>query len=604
MTRSTTYQLSYYYKLLLLLLLGILSFIGINLSGLSITSVSFQETSQKSGEIKQAVRIEAPYLHPTSANVIHKATVTFDYRGYGNTELRLTPAKCLAPNYIINGQKGRFQTTDKDALCTEVTANLKEHIKSGANILEVELSPFATPRFKNNPFLVLLAVGAPLFGSDLLQSICASFFVFSLSAMLWLFLKQSGHDLTSRVIFIFGFLLAIQRMHVVFQFADSTDLDGHVSYIQAMSNHFFSPYAYTDNQYWHPPLYYWLCAIIAKILAFFGVIDPWTGIRFLAVMLRVVLLYFGMRCFQLFLKGHYFYLALAMLAVWPSSLYQSTYISNDILYIAFYAGCFYYTCIWHQTLASKHLMKALIFCGLGFAAKTAGVVPALILTATAVSNLFYGRCTFHSLLNKNVILGCSILAAGVLFNMGRWMHAMVWLDQGLPDHYLGVTGRANVELGKILSFSFQELIENPFGLRQRYEYYINFFLTNILLTALTWKSTAIAGMLHVLHLALLAYIALGISAISPRHMKSMTPVFYGVILPFIAVIAFLYAKRNIWCLDFRYIQPALIPMIIMMMVGVKALKSWGRPKLHIAAVVTVIAFIQLSLALFQIEMMN
>jgi hypothetical protein len=597
---AVAYNISHKYKILLLTLLSILAFVGINLSGMPVKSISFRPSDPKA----EATVVASPHMHQITSQKNHDVIVEFEYKGYGNTSLRLTPAKCLLPKYRINGKKVVFKPSNKNDLCTEMIVDFRDQLVIGKNILEMQLTPYESPRFKQYPFFVLLTAGAPLFGKDLLQSICTAIFIVSIASIIWINLKISMHDFITRSLFMAGCLLSLQWLYLVYQFIDSTDLDGHVAYINAMSNHFFRPYDYTGLEYWHPPLYYWICAIIVKILGVFGVIDPWTGIRFFSVILRAILLYYGMQCFRLFLKGHYLYLALGLLVTWPSGLYQSTYISNDVFYYAFYAACFFYTCLWHQTLSPQHLLKALIFCGLGFMAKTAGAVPAFVLAATLVSNLFYRRCTLKSLLNKKVILGCCVVAFGIIFNLGRWIHSLFWLNQGMPENYLGGLGYSNVSIQRVLSFNLSELIDRPFNLQQRYIYYINFLVTSILLTALTWKATAIASMLHVLHLSLLGFMATGIAAISPRNMKKMTPVFYGVILPFIAIFTFLVVRRIIWCLDFRFIQPALIPMIILIIIGIKSMQRWRWKLFHTAAIAAVIAFIELSIVLFQLQMLN
>jgi hypothetical protein len=601
-----TLDLSHNKKILILIIVGFLSFIGINLSGLSITSVTYQLQGKQILQGKQAppVQVESPYLLQLKKKQDHKVSIDFTYKGYGNTALRLTPVKCLLPTYKINGQKNNFKVADRKDLCIETVVDLKNHLNIGANKLEVVLTAYETPRFKDYPFIVLLTAGAPLFGTDILQSTFSLILIACLASLIWISLKKSGCDFTTRVIFLTGCMLGFQWLHFIYQFLDSTDLDGHVAYINAMSVHFFKPYDYTGIEYWHPPLYYWICAIIIKLLDISGVIDPWTGVRFFSVLLRMVLLYYGMKCFKLFLKGHYFYLALALLAIWPSGIYQSNLISNDVFYYAFYAACFYYACLWHNTLLPQHLMKALILCGLGFTAKTSGAVPAFVLGATMLSNLVYGRCTFRYFFSRKILAAYFVIMLCILFNLGRWIYNYFWIKQGLPENYLGGIGNFSIGIDRLLSFEFTELMKRPFNLEQKKIYYLNFMITSILLTGLVWKAAYIASLLHPLHLVLLGYMVMGLRAITPNQIIRMTPLFYGVVLPFITLVTFLLVRKLIWCFDFRFIQPALIPMIILLMFGIKYLRKGRWKVLHYAGIITVIAFIQLSIVLFQLQMLS
>lgn len=118
----------------------------------------------------------------------------------------------------------------------------------------------------------------------------------------------------------------------------SHDAYWHIDYIKIMVNGNFLPSANQCRVCYHPPIYYFLSAIIYKISQFLHILNPYIVIRRAGMILYTIIgLFFGIRFLYLVFqrKPIAFWCSTLLLLFWPLNYYYGPRIINDNLFYMF-----------------------------------------------------------------------------------------------------------------------------------------------------------------------------------------------------------------------------------------------------------------------------
>jgi len=596
--------LSFRFALCLLIAIAALALLGVGMNSLAIESVAFGTAG-----CGDSTEVNAPYMRLT--NDPQEVAIRLYYRGYGNTALRLTPRICFSQGgFRLNGVDHAFSRPSYNfrqrynppyKWCQDLTLDLGKWLRPGDNTLELLLVPADRPDTYSP--IIGLAVGAPLFGVHAPQSCFTAIFIGSLLGLFWLLLARKGCDWLTCLIFITACGTYLQGLHAMAPFSYTTDWERHTSYMQFISDHFFRPYDYRGPESWHPPLYYWTGALVAKGVQFLGAFDVWTGLHMLSFFFYVVFLYFGMRSIARLLQGYAYYLALALLAFWPGGATSAGWTFNDVMLYPFYAACFYYTLVWYDTGESRTLAKALAACGLAIMIKSTALVPASILGASVVFKLLCGRCRLGSLMGKKTWIGWLVLAAGILLNLGRALDSMVVFQRFSPlFSSLGPRGPYNAQPINFLSIDISEMLTHPFPPGRKEEPSLwNVLIKSHLFIQNYWRYPAMAACIEALYLTMLAYMIVFIFTLPRTRCISLFPLLAGFLLPLAGSVIYTLWSQYTSAMNSHYVYPALVAIIIVFMLSVQETEHKNWPILYYLGNAVAILFLACSIVFYQLQ---
>jgi len=577
-----------------LLLTAALALVGMGMNSLVVESVIFHSA----GSTKLPAEVNAPYMR--ILYMPQEIAVHFFYRGYGNTVLRLTPRYCFTKGFQVNGIKHSFP--NKQATwCQELAVDLGRELHHGNNTLTVSVNPTDASWGSSSP-IVGLAVGSPLFGTHLAQSVFTLIFLGSVLSLVWLLLARRGYDALTRLILIAGYGLYLQCLQCLHQFDYTVDWERHAAYIQYVSDHFFAPYNYTAGESWHPPFYYWVCALAAKGLELFGTFDVWSGIRLVSLVSYATFMYFGMRAIMRVLPKPACYFALALLVFWPSGMFNAAWVYNDVLLYPFYAAAFYYTLAWYEDNETSDLLKAFICCGLAFMVKTSALVPTSILGACIGYKWLIGQYPLRRLLSRELFFGWFALAGGILFNFEREIFYFFIPIQWGPGH-LACQSQFQATLENFTLFNIGDLITHPFFVSWEDSSLWNLQIRLMLFTNSIWRYPQLASCLQLLCLLMLTYVVIFVVTLPLRKYHTWFPILSGLVLPFAATVAFTVICHVQGNIDFRYIQPALIAIVMAFCLSVQHAKDKNWTFLYYAGYGIASLFTICSIVFFELQML-
>jgi len=469
-----------------------------------------------------------------------------------------------------------------------ITLNLSEFVQSGINGIEF--------RIKNNggPGGMRIDYAYNGFLSVGLKQILFSILLL-VSAVLILKKFKFGIQATLLV------LLGIGVRLIYFSYTGPTervyDVDyGHLVYMNMIIENSQIPQTDACWSCNHPPLYYLIGAGIKSV--FDNSINPFYSLRFLqqismlfsfaSLALGVALLY------RLFHGTKLGFPAGLLFVFWPGFVITASRIGNDV---PFYFGalmCMFFTQMWWHKHKERHLLLAFFGAALAAMFKSTGFVILGVLLIIYTFGLF----RFWKLPRLKIVIGISIIVmlsavtsqhriiSDVLRNETPTLVSVRNLHSGL-----GV----QTSFGSYVYFDMKDYMMEPYtstwndnGGRQ---YFWNFFIKSTLYGEyVVWNSNTgkiLASFMNVLNLLLFVLLFWGI--INARMQDLPSLLFF---LALIASLMFTRAYYSFSCLqDFRFIVPALVPMLLFAFNGASILQN---SRLRLGAYFSLLLFSLLS----------
>lgn len=355
-------------------------------------------------------------------------------------------------------------------------------------------------------------------------------------------------------------LSSLFYIHVSSDDVYTNDLGGHLRYIRYIDTHTFSPYHYQDAWEGHqPPLYYYLAAAVRTLTReWIGADHYFTALRFLSwSFFSVFLLYGTLTLHRLPLSAFARGVATLVFLFWPLNLHMASKISNEPLYYALYAACFYYAFAWYQAGRRRDLAIAWILAGIALLARGNALLlfPMLLLIMAMKPGTLQQikQAKGYSLLLGLWVADC------LLLYFRRWMeylHEPTEIFSKLSGPaYIG----QKVEFGltKLLHFDAGSLLLNPFVRFTNREMFWDCFFRTMLFGEYRWLGT---GMAITLCVGALFWLMLAIAGgILSRHSRqTMFPIWIAALFPICVHIGMMWWKSTWTYQDARLIYPFII----------------------------------------------
>ncbi len=333
------------------------------------------------------------------------------------TGFSITPSSCIK-SFTVNLKpvpvKRRYDCDNRPGSYwipynPPLSVDLAPYVQNGRNLVQVTV---AKPEFNMGPIIFYdFTRLSRWIGLALLVVCCIAITAFMQ--------RYTGERVTGYLMSA-GLLVFMNRMAHTGPGMFAMDLPGHIEYINFIADQWSLPKPYWGWSYYHPPLYYFLGALVIRISNFYRSIDPLACLQF-----------FNMACFMTFIgfsaltlqciihNKKAYYIALTLLVFYPGGILFAARIDSNLLYYACYAACLYFTFRWVQQGSPKMLGLTIAMLGLSFATRmnTLFLIPLLVLAAFAVL-LRHGRQK-NLLQHACVRVGLMILILGLSASIGR-----------------------------------------------------------------------------------------------------------------------------------------------------------------------------------------
>jgi|GEM_PF-1513047 len=455
--------------------------------------------------------------------------------------------------------------------------DLGPYLLPGDNQLKIELTnirnfrgsrPYDTASFGLQMGPKFINLGKPglteLLISALLLTCCLI-----ITRIMWFFTGTVASGLI-----ISGGLLAYVRHFLVTNFMQYTiDMPSHLQYIIFIANHRVWPKTYHGWEYYHPPFYYHLEAMVIWVTNWLGSFDSISMMRLFSLLCFMTFIILSALILHRVIATRVaYYCALILLVFYPTGIIFATRLDSHILYYALYAACTYFLLCWIQDKKHTYLWYALIASGFAIGTRTNGLVLAPIIGLAAFYQWRKGVFSFSDLRSAHVALSLFFILMGLLGNFGRTAYYHITENNTMPfivgniasiqpSQYITTT------LEHLLLVDTQQLFTPPFITWWHDHLGRQYFWTSMLKTSLfehfTWNAMHHAKLLLFLLLALIGYIA--VSACTQTIQKRLewrvcsATLFIAIAMLMINRVMHPYAPSQ----DFRYIYPALVSFCAM-----------------------------------------
>lgn len=379
------------------------------------------------------------------------------------------------------------------------------------------------------------------------------------------------------------------------------DISGHIDYVKYISSNFSLPPWYQCWECFQQPIYYITASIIYKYLELIGLISETNLITFLqifAFFLFYIFLLISIAIFRLVLPPKQSLIASSLILFWPSGAIHAARIGNDLLLYVFLASSLYFLIRWWIKSNIKSLITSVVFLLLGMLTKTNALVmlPVIICGYLIKKPSLKRVVIFLTLLSLSVGL---TMIANQRNNLSRFKQDN-WLIGnwgGMPKHlYVGNSWE------NFIFFDINSYLQYPninpgtdAGGRQYFWIYLiktslygEFTIENIL-------QQNLAQILSLAILILIIYMIIGLISLDSDKLKFYSPFLLTLFSLISAVminrIYFSAAGSN----DFRYIYPALIPILVLVAYSADFFSK--RRVLMVIYISTIVFFTSLSFLL-------
>jgi len=243
------------------------------------------------------------------------------------------------------------------------------------------------------------------------------------------------------------------------------------------------------------------------------------------------------------------------------------------------AACFYYLLLWHEKGKPVDLGKSLIACGLAFLVKSSAMVSIAVICACITFNILSRRRPLSSVVTGKPAAGWIFLAVCYLLNLGKAIYTIFFLHVGWYERYLGNPSYYDPPQDYYFSLKIDSLVGQPFVTWKESSIWAA-QLKTALFNERDWSDPLLGSILMVLFLLMLCYIVVYIVTMPREKCIAYFPFLAAIILSFASEAAYMNAIHVFQCMNFRYIYPVLVPLIILFMFSVDAAKQNKLLLLH------------------------
>ena len=352
------------------------------------------------------------------------------------------------------------------------------------------------------------------------------------------------------------------------------DVLGHLQHIEFIAYHGSLPPAGYCHECFQPGLYYAIAAAVYSIVRAIRIFDPMLVLQFLALAWFWVFLVMSARIVLLwFAQQRDVRLATALLAFWPAGFLHSARVSNDIPLYAFFATCLYFVLSWWKTDNRKHLIIAAIVAGCGVLIKTTMMPLIGAIVILILYRIFSERhrgTAWSSYLPPLLVMILGI-AIYVVQSVLRGNIAPPFQDNS-PVMYVGNSWKQYLVLN-IASYFTSPFVDSGRGGTGR-EYFWNYLLKSSMFGDYSgWfhkpVQKVLALIMSPLLLGLVILFFIGVARNMGRAARQSLPLLVVIAVSILSVFAVRFYNPYSGNNDFRYIYPALIPIVLLLVEGAR-----------------------------------
>ncbi len=482
-------------------------------------------------------------------------TFTFELQDACITSLAVRPEGVFSPIPV---------TVGSEPLCDEVTLDLLPHLTQGLNeiVLDVHSERPQTAVY----------VSPKLFGAHISSTLACLCIFCALALIFFKLARLAGINMQSDIVLVAGFICYALILHLRPNLFYSNDLPGHLEYIRYMVRGWVHPYDYVGWEYFHPPAYYLLASRFYGLFGASNVIGPLMAVRLFALLLYMIFCFYGVRTLHEHVesRGIAYTIGLLLIVFWPVAPVFATRISNDIAVYAGWSITFYYLARWCRNGRLSDFQWMLALMGVTFLFKTSALVMFGVAGVCSLYMLCSHRLQWHDLRRGKTLLAFAALILGILGDTGRVIY--VWLFGGPSSDYLSPGASEVHPLSYFLNFDLSDYVAHPVITFEREPGFLNYFLKTMLYSEQQMGGlTLIPIILNILFLVfLLVTIIMACVSIRPERgrFSALLPFIVGAALPPLGPYVFMLLVHYMFCQNFRFIVPMLIPLVVLYVQGI------------------------------------
>ena len=515
----------------------------------------------------------------------------FEYSAGQNSKVVITPPEFLQPEQCVISGIWVNPVTGEDyrenrkinhfPVQREKSIELAPYLHEGFNkiVLKVQTLDSWNGSFYVHPKLI---------DGHWASTLACIMFWLSMSVILFCVSRRAGLDIRTSFIIVAGMIYLAQWLINCPGLAYTNDIPGHLAYTYHMAKSIWvNPYEYQGHEEFHPFLYYFFTGRIFYLFRH-SPIDPITALRVTSLVFYMVFVLYGLRLLSqaVATRSRLFYISAILITFWPVSILRAVNINNDIPVYAVWTLAFYYLMQWYNTRELSPYRTAVMLVGVLFMIKSNAWVPLGLGGVFTLYGLYTRRITEKQLFAPETLLAFGVLASGIIFNMGRIIYYLVAYNRNRAVDYFGTPRHDYYNLAYMLHLDLRSYLHTPFVTFGNESGYFNFFLKTALYSETGGWGERQKGIFlqipHLMNITLLCLIAMAavgvLVSLKKRYqsLDSLFPYLVGTFLSLLASMMFTYFDRYVFCQNFRYVMPMLVPFVILYARGMEALSADRR----------------------------
>lgn len=403
-----------------------------------------------------------------------------------------------------------------------------------------------------------------LFGSSVLASAGVLAIAGSILAVFGKWLASRGMDKYSIAIALLAAIASLHYLHISSNGLYTNDIDGHINRFRTIAGNWLNPFGYREWQHHHPPLYYFIAALITNVTQVLGGISDVTAVRFFSWVCYLVFNGYGLLVLRRigFAKGTY-YCCAALFLLWPAGFHLASKIGPEPLYYALYAASFYYMLVWYQDRYAHLLRRAIVIAAIAFTVRTSAIILLAYIAAMVLVALVRGRFWIRPHEMKPWLRVGAAFIACVLINLSSY-----YFTGGDITYHLGIAKlNAEVwlpkELSHFLLLDYDYFVQHPYVSWSADQSFPDYLLKTAIFGEYSWPWPHVASIMSHLVLALAIYSVLPWFYATRSEWRGMMPFALGLAVPLVFHLVFNWLTLNMPSQDARYVYPALVCFVVL-----------------------------------------
>jgi hypothetical protein len=509
-----------------------------------------------------------PFVELSNQPKIFEIKISLEDSPWSPKRFHIVPDDCLM-EVKINSQK--LDLHDKENLCSPrlgLDLDLRGYLKSGANRLVFKIKDLG-----DSSFGPLKKAGFNFYASpsDPFMKLAFSIFVCGLLILTYLGLRFFNFKRDASLILLLALLIRLIYFYNTDPLLRANDAQGHLAYVQYISEKHALPQEKNCIECFHLPVYYSLAAVVARLSEFLGVNQISKVIQFFSVVFSFLFLCVAAVLIEGVLPNRQGLLwFLLILCFWPSGIIVSSQVGNEILFSLFYVLALLF-------FKKENAIGAGFLTVLAILTKMSGMLLIPMGIIYFSYEIFYKKQK-KLLRNLGIYLSIAFLGVGAFFSHAAYNRTQtLTLNNAINGEEPASFAVVDNKLSHFLIFDPIKFIKYPDAGFTKDENGRQYFWNYLLKTSLfgQYEITSplqihlarLISLILIFYLPLMAYGAFIFYKKGPVHIKILLMLNFIILIS--ALMALRLYKPVIFSNDFRYIFPSLISISVFLAAGLE-----------------------------------